>query len=251
MRLHRRLADAPGRSAISAFEQPARRSGAAPRASRAVSSSSAAGGAAAAAPPRRTRSISRRVTAGASRASPAATTGSPRRAVAGGVLEQEAARARAEGVVDVLVEVEGRQHEHRAALTPTADEPPRRLDAVDARHAHVHQDDVGRVRRASATASRAVGRLGDDARCRPRRRGSSGSRADERLVVGDQDADHAGGRVGDAGAHREAAPVARARLHLAPESPTRSRMPSSPWPLPSRGPRRRRRSRRSPRPRSP
>jgi hypothetical protein len=59
-----------------------------------------------------------------------------------GVLEQEAAGARAQRGVGVLVEVEGRQDDH--ARAPAAfDEPARGLHAVHPGHAHVHQDDVG------------------------------------------------------------------------------------------------------------
>jgi hypothetical protein len=59
-----------------------------------------------------------------------------------GVLEQEAARAGAQPVVDVLVEIEGREDEdarggfHRR-------EAPGRLEPVDVGHPDVHQRDVG------------------------------------------------------------------------------------------------------------
>ena len=61
------------------------------------------------------------------------------------VLQQEAARARAQGVVDVLVEVEGGEHEHARplALAATASDQTRGLDPVHLRHSDVHEDDVG------------------------------------------------------------------------------------------------------------
>ena len=59
------------------------------------------------------------------------------------VLEQEAARAGAEGVVDVLVEIERREHEHARPARPVARELPGRLDPVHPGHADVHQDHVG------------------------------------------------------------------------------------------------------------
>ena len=64
----------------------------------------------------------------------------------GHVLEQEAARTGAERVVDVLVEVEGRQHEDARPVRRGlrhARELPGGLDPVHAGHADVHQDHVG------------------------------------------------------------------------------------------------------------
>jgi hypothetical protein len=57
------------------------------------------------------------------------------------VLEQEAAHACFEGMVDVLVQVEGGQHQDpRPGIR--LDEPGGGLDAVHLRHADVHQDHV-------------------------------------------------------------------------------------------------------------
>jgi hypothetical protein len=54
----------------------------------------------------------------------------------------EAARARTQRLVHVLVEVGRRQHQHaRMGLRPGEDAPGR-LEAVDVRHAHVHEHDV-------------------------------------------------------------------------------------------------------------
>jgi Lysylphosphatidylglycerol synthase TM region len=55
-----------------------------------------------------------------------------------GVLEQEAGGAGAQGAEDVLVEVEGRQHEHaRRRLDPGGGQPCCDLDPVHAGHADV------------------------------------------------------------------------------------------------------------------
>ena len=62
------------------------------------------------------------------------------------VLEQEAARARAQRLEDVLVEVERGEDQDRAPRIAGRHEPPGRLDAVHARHPDVHQDHVGQLR---------------------------------------------------------------------------------------------------------
>ena len=110
--LDRRVAERRARSAISAFDSP-RASSRSTSSSRGVSSSSAAGAARRAAPTRANSSIRRRVTVGASSASPAATARIAVDELLGRrVLEQEAARAGLQRVVDVLVEVEGGEDEH-------------------------------------------------------------------------------------------------------------------------------------------
>src|SRR5262249_5362998 len=59
------------------------------------------------------------------------------------VLEQEAAGAGPERGVDVLVEVEGGEHEHtRAGERRVGADQPGRLEPVEDGHADVHQDDV-------------------------------------------------------------------------------------------------------------
>ena len=92
------------------------------------------------------------------------------------VLEEEAARARLHGVVDVLVEVERREHEHAASASP------RRPGAGSPRcrpwsgHPDVHQHDVGRELGHLAQADRAVRRLPHHLDVVRELRGSSGSR---------------------------------------------------------------------------
>ena len=59
--------------------------------------------------------------------------------------------------------------------------------------------------------------------------------ADQRLVVGQQDADHRARSSGQAGAHGEAAASARRRRASSPPTgATRSRIPTRPWPAPRR-----------------
>jgi len=112
------------------------------------------------------------------------------------VLEQEAARARAQRVVDVLVEVEGREHENGDGVLVIAlgDDAPRRLEAVDAGHPYVHQHDVGPPLAHEVDRVRAIAGLAgdDDAGLGVEDRSEAG--AHERLVIRDQDRD---GPLGD------------------------------------------------------
>ena len=105
------------------------------------------------------------------------------------VLEQEAARARAHRLVDVLVEVERGEHEDPGPRL-AGDEPARRLDAVQPRHAHVHEHDVRLVQARELDGLRAVRRLADDGDVGLRLEDHAKAAADQRLIVGQQDADH-------------------------------------------------------------
>ncbi len=58
-------------------------------------------------------------------------------------LEHESARAGAQRVEDVVVVLERRDHEHARPRRRALDDAARRLNAVEVRHADVHQDDVG------------------------------------------------------------------------------------------------------------
>ena len=60
----------------------------------------------------------------------------------GGVLEEEAAGARPDRLVGVLVEVEGGQDNDSGAAGAAPGDGARRLDPVHSRHAHVHEDDI-------------------------------------------------------------------------------------------------------------
>ena len=79
------------------------------------------------------------------------------------------------------------------------DDPPRRLDPVDARHPDVHQDHVGLELGREAHRLRAVLGLADDLEVVARLEDQAEAAAHERLVVGDQDADrHRSPRAGAA-----------------------------------------------------
>jgi hypothetical protein len=86
------------------------------------------------------------------------------------------------------LETEGREHDH-AGTAFGGDKPTRRLDAVDAGHADVHEHDVGTRRCGLGERRTAGGCLPDD--------GEGGVRVDdppetcahEWLVVDEQDAD--------------------------------------------------------------
>jgi hypothetical protein len=92
------------------------------------------------------------------------------------VLEEEPAGAGAERVVDVLVEVERRQHQDSRPTRPprptcprpacpvrcVAREHARGLDPVHTRHADVHEDDVGMMLAADLHGLVSVRRGADD-----------------------------------------------------------------------------------------
>jgi len=105
------------------------------------------------------------------------------------VLEHEAARARAQRVVHVGVEAEGGQDQHARARLRRHDQSGR-LDPVQDGHADVHQHDVGAQAAGFGDRVLAVAGLTDDARLWLRLEDLAEPDADERLVVGDQDARH-------------------------------------------------------------
>ena len=123
--------------------------------------------------------ISRRVTRGDSSASPAGDRPHrPQQVGRLGVLDQEAAGPGAERLEDVLVELEGGQHDHpRCRPGRVGGDPPGRLEPVDARHPDVHQHHVGlQVARTRSTASLRRRRPRRPPRCRARRRAARGTR---------------------------------------------------------------------------
>ena len=133
-------------------------------------------------------SITRFVIVGESSASPDAITWIAATSCSGWrVLEQEAARARAQRLVDVLVEVEGREHQHPEPGVPVADEPARRLEPVEVRHPDVHQDHVRRMLARRIERLQPVARLPDDLDPRLGLEDHPEAGAHERLVVHDQD----------------------------------------------------------------
>jgi hypothetical protein len=104
------------------------------------------------------------------------------------VFEQESARAGAQRVEDVLVEVEGGQHEHAWRVRALHD-PPGCLEPVDGRHADVHEDDVGPGATRRVDGLGAVLGLGDHVQVVFGLEDHPKPGAHERLVVRDQDAD--------------------------------------------------------------
>ena len=101
------------------------------------------------------------------------------------VLEQEPGGARAQRVVDVLVEVEGREHQDLRAVAGR-EHAAGRLDAVELGHADVHQHDVGGELARLLDRLQAVGGLADDVEVVLGVEDHPEARAHERLVVGDQ-----------------------------------------------------------------
>ena len=185
----------------------------------------------------------RRVTDGDSSASPAATSRIARSSSAGlvSLMRKPLAPCRSasktysssSNVVSTITRV--------PASSGVGDDPPGRLDAVDAGHPHVHQHDVrARARaasrdRASPSAASPTTRqavLALDQRAQPE--------PDQVLVVGDQHPDH----VGHAGSPRSARlratgsractrkppPAVGPGLNVPPSAVTRSRMPARPCP---------------------
>jgi hypothetical protein len=109
------------------------------------------------------------------------------------VLEQEAAGAGAQRLVDVLVQVECGEHQHpdrRRAVE--RDDAARRLDPVELRHADVHQHDVRRQPPGQLDRLGAVGGLADDVEVVLGVEDHLEAGAHERPVVGDQDAHDTG-----------------------------------------------------------
>ena len=152
-------------------------------------------------------------------------------ALLGCVLEQETAGAGTQRVVDDLVEVERRQHEHaRARLAD--DDLPRRLDPVHHRHAHVHEHDIRCELECERDRLAAIGRLTDD--LEPGHRGEDHPEAGshELLVVCDEDADHRSLAYGSA-ARTAKPPSSRGPASSSPPTmAARSRRPTSPLPVP-------------------
>ena len=89
----------------------------------------------------------------------------------------------------------------------------------------------GRSRFTRSTASAPFGGLADDLDVVGRSQQHGEAAADERLVVGDGDADHVGvRRTGSVARDAEAAAGRGAASSVPPYTATRSRMPTSPWP---------------------
>jgi hypothetical protein len=107
------------------------------------------------------------------------------------VLQKKPAGPQAEGLEQVLVELEGSEHDD---LDPfefgVGEDHPDRLQAVHDRHPDVHEDDVGEVRAGQPDRLGAVGRLADDLHVLGAFEQAAKAGPDQLLVVRQQDPDH-------------------------------------------------------------
>jgi hypothetical protein len=108
------------------------------------------------------------------------------------VFEEEAARAGTDGFIDVLVEVEGGKHEYASGEGGVVAQPACGRDSVGDWHADVHQDDIRSKRAGEFNCFVAVLGLPDDVDLVVSLEDQAETAAHERLVVGEQDADHVG-----------------------------------------------------------
>src|SRR6266536_2086096 len=153
------------------------------------------------------------------------------------VFEQEAAGAVAERRVDVLVEVERGEDEHaRVREVWVGADQSRRFEPVELWHADVHQHDVREQSPREVDGFAAIRCLAGD--LHPVFGGDGGGEAgaDARLVVDDENADHALRRYGSSAATRNPCAEDEA-VRVPPSAVARSRMPrmptprTPPWPL--------------------
>src|SRR5262249_46573704 len=141
------------------------------------------------------------------------------------VLEQEAARAGADGLVDVLVEVEGRE-DHDAGLRAPGRDAPRRLHAVAVGHAHVHQDHVRLETPGQLDGLGAVLGFAHDREVLARLEDHAEATTDQGLVVGEQHPDHRGSLAST----RNPCPGSGPATTSPPSRLARSCIPTSPRP---------------------
>ncbi len=104
------------------------------------------------------------------------------------VLEDEAAGARPQRLVDVFVEVERREDQNPRAVV-VRENAPGRLKAVELGHADVHQDDARMETRGLVDGFEPVARLGHDFDVLLAGEQHAKAGADHRLVVGDEHTD--------------------------------------------------------------
>jgi hypothetical protein len=102
------------------------------------------------------------------------------------VLEQEATRAGAQRVEDVLVLVVAGDDQH-ARVGARRAQAAGRLDSVDRGHAHVHQHDLRTQPERERDGLRAVGRVGHDVDVVVGRQHRPQATAQQPLIVRDQD----------------------------------------------------------------
>ena len=104
------------------------------------------------------------------------------------VLEEEPARPALQRPVDVLVVVEGGQHQHAGGPGPLED-PPGRFQAVQHRHPDIHQHHTGTKARDDADRLQPVRRLADHPHSRFMVKDDADAVADKALVICDHDRD--------------------------------------------------------------
>src|SRR5918996_1113478 len=152
--------------------------------------------------------------------------------LARGVFEEESGGAGTQGAEDVLVEVEGREHEHaRRRLVSCAREPRGALDAVHLGHGDVHEDHVRPQLACPLDRLGAVARLADDLKVVLRLQEEPEAGPDELLVIDQQQPDaHLSPPIGSRAATRKPPPTRRPVSSCPPRRATRSRMPMMPCP---------------------
>src|SRR5512132_243054 len=148
------------------------------------------------------------------------------------VLQKEPAGAGAERIVNVLVEIERREDQDLGGPVLGGD-PTRRLDAVHRGHPHVHHDDVGTLPGERTYRVGAVDRLADDLDVLLGVEDQAEPAAHQRLIVGDHDPDRHDDPSCASGISAWTANPPPWRIPVSstpPYSPTRSRIPTRPWP---------------------
>ena len=111
-----------------------------------------------------------------------------------------------------------------------AEQPPGRFDAVELRHADVHQDEVGLALDGFVDRLDSVAASADDLDVGLGVEDQAEAVADERLIVGEQDGDHCAPRSAARAWTVQPSLGRRPVRESPPQSATRSRMPTSPWP---------------------
>src|SRR5205085_6533808 len=160
-----------------------------------------------------------------------------------GVLDEEAAGADAQGLEDVLVEVERGEDDdaHARQALITADDA-RGLEPVHARHTDVHEEDVGARPPRHAHGLLAVARLTHDLEVVLCAEQGAKAGTHESLIVGQGDADHRFASLASLTSLTATGSVARTKkppagpgpaLSSPPRAAARSRMPGMPLPPPA------------------
>ena len=156
------------------------------------------------------------------------------------VLEQVAGGAGAQRGEELVVVAEARQHDDPRARALA--QALQRADAVEPRHHEVEQDHVGVGARGGVDRGLAVAGLGDDLDVVLEVEERAQALAHDRVVVGEQDADHARHLQPDgrAGAERRGRPcsvppssVARSSIDVSPSRWPRTSGPAGSKPQPS------------------